>query len=182
MYFVFRRHEHISTEGYVGNKVCRECHKEQYESWAKTRMARTFEVLRPGKKSREKQLVGLDPNKDYTTDAKCLGCHTTGYGRVGGFVSREKTPEMAGVGCESCHGPGGMYVRTVMSLENPNFPTSEAVAAGLIYPPSAKVFARCHNSRSSFVGKGYKFDFEERVARGTHEHRKLRYDHLRQGK
>jgi len=48
-----------------------------------------------------KQRAGLDPARDYTTDAKCLECHTTGYGGVDGYPA---SPDVMGcVSCESCH-------------------------------------------------------------------------------
>ncbi len=123
IYFTMGKYDHISKGQFVGPGKCRECHKEQYDSWKKTRMANSFNVLRPGVNAKEKQMVGIDPDKDYTHDETCLPCHTTGYGLVGGFVSIEKTPEMAGVSCEACHGHGGSYVNTVMSPKNPRFKT-----------------------------------------------------------
>ncbi len=180
--FYLTRHsyEHVAAhDGYLGPGKCKECHPKQHESWAKTRMASSFGVLRPGEKAQEKQLAGLDPAADYTHDTACIPCHTTGYGLVGGFVSIEQTPDMAGVTCESCHGPGGSYVGTVMALDKPEFQTVEARKSGLVYPPTEAVCRVCHNSRSPFVGADYKFDFAERVRLGTHEHFKLKYEHGR---
>ena len=42
----------------------------------------------------------------------CYHCHTTGYGRPGGFISPEKTPYLENAGCEVCHGPGEFHVKT----------------------------------------------------------------------
>jgi len=177
VYFCMGRYEHVSHIQFVGPGKCRECHQAQYESWKKTRMANSFNVLRPGEKSQEKKMVGLDPDQDYTHDETCLPCHTTGYGLVGGFVSIEKTPEMAGVSCEACHGHGGSYVGTVMSPKNPTFQTSTARKEGLVYPPTENVCRECHNARSPFVGMDYKFYFNKRVQLGTHEHYHLKYEH-----
>jgi hypothetical protein len=140
-------------------------------------MAKSFEALKPGVYAREKELVGLDPAADYTDVEECLRCHTTGYGMVGGFVSMEQTPEMAGVTCEACHGPGGRYVNTVMDADDPTFSTRQARSAGLVYPPTAQICRKCHNDDSPFVGVGYEFEYAQRVARGTHEHYQLKYDH-----
>jgi hypothetical protein len=177
IYFSMGKYDHISRGQFVGPNKCKECHKEQYASWKKTRMANSFNVLRPGEKAKEKQMAGLDPDKDYTQDETCLPCHTTGYGLVGGFISSEKTPEMAGVSCEACHGHGGSYVNTVMNPKNPTFRTTDARTAGLVYPPTENVCRECHNAKSPFVGKDYKFYFDERVKLGTHEHYHLKYEH-----
>lgn len=177
VFFYFYRYQHVSTGRFVGPNKCKECHQAQYDSWKKSRMANSFEVLRPGQKAQEKRMAELDPDKDYTHDATCLPCHTTGYGLIGGFVSIEQTPEMAGVTCEACHGHGGTYVKTFMDPKNPNFKTTDARKAGLVYPPTENVCRMCHNSHSPFVGMDYKFDYKERVKLGTHEHYRLKYEH-----
>lgn len=140
-------------------------------------MASTFDVLLPGEKAEEKRMVGLDPDFDYSRDEVCLPCHTTGYGKVGGFVSIEETPEMAGVSCEACHGHGGTYANSVMDPKDPGFGTTEAREAGLVYPPTEVTCRACHNDASPFVGMDYVFEFDERVVRGTHEHFQLKYEH-----
>ncbi len=175
--FVLGKHEHASEAKYVGPKKCASCHPQQAASWAETRMAKSFEVLRAGIKVKEKEMVKLDPNRDYTHDPLCLRCHTTGYGLVGGFESIETTPEMAGVTCESCHGHGGSYADVVMRAEKPTFQTADARKAGLVYPPTEAVCKECHNPDSPFVGMDYKFDYGARVKEGTHQHFQLKYDH-----
>lgn len=172
-----RGHDHPSEGRYVGPERCRECHPEQYDSWESTRMANTFDVLLPGHAVEEKRMVGLDPDFDYSREGACMPCHTTGYGMVGGFISIEETPDMAGVTCEACHGHGGTYASSIMDPKDPSFGASEAREAGLVYPPTEVVCRGCHNEASPFVGMDYQFDFGERVQRGTHEHFQLRYEH-----
>lgn len=170
------RYEHGLSETYLGPKACAKCHEQQAASWSQTRMARTFEVLKPGIKAEEKKLAGLDPAKDFTHDASCLPCHTTGYGRVGGFVSIEQTPDMAGISCECCHGPGGRYTHTVMESD-PQFKLSSAHEAGLVYPPTAQMCLRCHNESSPFARLKVTFDPNKSERQGTHHHFQLRYEH-----
>ena len=179
IYFSSERYRHSGLQGYVGPDRCSECHEEQAAAWVETRMARSFEALRRGACIKEKELAGLDPDTDYTHDEECLPCHTTGYGKVGGFVSIEETPEMAGVTCEACHGAGGRYVGTVMDTDEPTFDTRDAQEAGLIYPPTARVCRQCHNEDSPFVDLAYVFDYDERVSSGTHHHFALKYEHNR---
>ncbi|MBZ5648153.1 MAG: cytochrome c family protein [Acidobacteriia bacterium] len=159
---------------YIGSGRCRPCHLQEAKSWQQTKMASGFDLLKAGVAAEVKKSKKLDPNKDYTHDAECLVCHTTGYGKPGGFESIEKTPALAGVQCEACHGAGGNYAKpNVMSFQNKEFKRAEVVAAGLVLP-DAKACQGCHNSKSEF----YKpFDFESRQAKGVHQRFPLKYQH-----
>ena len=153
---------------YVGSSKCKPCHFKQANSWAQTKMAKALDVLAPGVNAEAKTKAGLDPKKDYSKDPKCLKCHTTGYGKTGGFTTIEATPAMVGVGCEMCHGPGSKYIEIMRA--NKLYKKAEVAAAGLVSPPTKEHCLHCHNPESPFVGKDYVFDFEKRKAQGTHEH------------
>jgi hypothetical protein len=84
---------------YVSYKACMECHPEVVESWKKTPHAGAFESLK--KQGEEKQ-----------KNPGCIKCHVVGMDKDGGFIDMELTPELKGVQCESCHGPGRRHVET----------------------------------------------------------------------
>ena len=162
----------------VGARKCKACHLKEYNSWAETKMAKSFDDLRPGDRVEAKTKAKLDPNKDYTTDATCLACHTTGYGKPGGFVDMATTPDLAGVQCEMCHGPGGTFIQKEhMSLQNKEYKKAELVKVGLVGQITKAQCEGCHNAKSPFVGKDYVFDFEKRKKDGTHEKFPLKYVH-----
>lgn len=162
---------------YLGVRKCKACHIDQYKSWMKSTMASSFENLKPGIKADEKKKAGLDPAKDYTADADCLRCHTTGFGKPGGFISISETPKLANIQCEVCHGPGGDF-RKIM--KNRAFKLADATDAGLIMPDEINNNCLdCHGSDSPFnekVDPKYKFDIKERLEK-THEHFPLKYKH-----
>lgn len=163
---------------FVGAKKCKACHLKQFQSWEQTKMAKSFDLLRPGVNAAAKEKAKLDPSKDYTHDEKCVGCHTTGFGKPGGFVSFEKTPELTGVQCEACHGPGGEYLKEgAMTLQNREYKRADLVKLGLTAIGPETCTSQCHNNRSPFVGKDYVFDYAKRKAQGTHEHAALRFQH-----
>jgi len=159
---------------YVGARRCRPCHLPQAKSWEQTRMAKAFELLKPGVAAEAKRARKVDPNKDYTQDTNCLPCHVTGHGQPGGFVSVEKTPQLVGGQCEVCHGPGAGYLKpNLMSLKNKEYKRSDLLAAGLT-TPSAEMCKTCHNQKSPF----YKpFDYEAHLKKGIHAHEPLKYKH-----
>ena len=77
------------TGKYLGSSGCALCHVNTHSQWADTLHAHALESL---------EAIGQDENED------CIGCHTVGFGEEGGFVDRATTNDLAGVGCESCHG------------------------------------------------------------------------------
>lgn len=94
---------------YDGRKKCSNCHKSQYESWRETGHAKAMDSLAAGEKTAAKVKAGLDPEKDYTEDKNCVGCHVTGFGAEGGYDIDDPDKYLVGVTCESCHGPGSDY-------------------------------------------------------------------------
>lgn len=88
------------SAAYVGWKKCATCHSAIKDTWQNTRHAKAIESL---KKSGQENLPS------------CVKCHVTGYERDGGFIDYELTPEMAGVQCEVCHGPGSDHVASPMA-------------------------------------------------------------------
>lgn len=139
-------------------------------------MAAAFELLKPGVRAEAKTKAKQDPNKDYTHDANCLPCHTTGYGKPGGFKSIEETPDLAGVQCEMCHGPHSEVLK-VMTIQNKEFKRSEVIKAGMTVPDENTCRGLCHNSKSPFVPANYTFDYEAKKKQGTHEHLPLKFPH-----
>lgn len=159
---------------YVGASKCRACHLPQFKSWEQTRMAKAFELLKPGVAAEAKRAHNLDPNKDYTADANCIGCHVTGQGQPGGFVSLAKTPTMVGVQCEVCHGPGGGYLKPpLMSLQNKEYKRSDLLAVGLVVP-TEETCKTCHNKKNPFFKP---FDYQKSLKAGMHGHTPLKYKH-----
>jgi predicted CXXCH cytochrome family protein len=80
---------------FVGAAVCRTCHRSEHAAWSTTLHAEALDTLKQ---------AGQDANPS------CLGCHTVGFGKAGGFVSEADTPQFANVQCENCHGAGGKHV------------------------------------------------------------------------
>jgi len=85
---------------YVGSAVCSDCHFEEYENYSK--------YAKKAHSSHSIKIMASDLTEEEIKG--CFGCHTTGYGKPGGFVSFEETPDLANSGCEVCHGPGSLHV------------------------------------------------------------------------
>ncbi len=90
---------------YVGSSACKECHQEDYEIWEETLHAEAWKTL-------EKAEVDPDRYKwPVTHYPDCVYCHVVGYYQKTGFINPEKTPDLAGVGCEECHGAASEHVK-----------------------------------------------------------------------
>ena len=164
---------------YLGVKRCKKCHLQQWKSWQDTKMADALELLKPGVRGDEKAARNLNPQKDYSAETQCLACHATGFGHAGGYqtpasgdaAAARTAKEVAGVGCEACHGPGSMYlpVHQDVQTKRRQYAQSEFYKAGQ-YNVELRVCAGCHQEQAPCVGSGYVFDFEARKEQGTHRH------------
>ncbi len=84
---------------YLGAAKCKMCHSKQHATWMKMKHSGAISSL-----SAEEQ-----------KKPECVKCHVTGYGEPGGFESMEKTPDLANVQCEACHGPGSNHMKAPMA-------------------------------------------------------------------
>lgn len=89
------------TGKYVGSERCMICHTNTHKAWNGTLHAHALETL---------EAIEQD------TNSSCVGCHTVGYGEPGGFVDRATTNDLAGVGCEACHGAARDHVEDVSNV------------------------------------------------------------------
>ena len=190
------------TPQFEGYKVCTKCHDTHETSWRDTAHAKAFASLKAGSKREAKLKARLDPDKDYTTDPDCLGCHTTGYGKPGGYTDglpKARARRLIGVGCESCHGPGSLYreihsdAERRLKLEAVSTDRRILVVAGQNFD-FAEVCAGCHLNYAGSPWKDaevpftpftpeidskYTFDFETAIRKDAmHAHFKL-YDVFR---
>lgn len=133
-----------TTADYVGSQACQSCHAKEFETWEASPHGHAVETLTKAGKE---------------TDADCLQCHTTAYGKNGGFPEGAPVvhhPDLARVGCESCHGPGGDHVGegarrvgTILSL-------GDKCDSCVIL----KVCGTCHDDAND---PGFKFEVEQRI-------------------
>lgn len=92
-------------QSYVGSAKCGECHPQDFQVWQNSRHGRAWQTLVEAEK---------DPTRygwPVTQYPDCVSCHVVGYRHESGFVNAEQTPQLAGVGCERCHGAGSAHAR-----------------------------------------------------------------------
>ncbi|MCE9559681.1 MAG: cytochrome c family protein, partial [Armatimonadetes bacterium] len=76
---------------FSGSAACISCHSTEGEAWRKSEHSHALLTLEQVK---------------HDKDPECVGCHVVGLTKKVGFRSRAESPELANVGCESCHGAG----------------------------------------------------------------------------
>lgn len=88
---------------YVGTARCGTCHPSALAAWQQSRHAAAWQTLVKAE---------ADPKRygwPVTAYPDCVGCHVVGYGERTGFLGMDHTPDLAAVGCESCHGAGSAH-------------------------------------------------------------------------
>ncbi len=125
---------------YVGVDACVDCHQEIVEIYRTT----------SGKAHSDQSVLKMREKLTEREFQECLSCHTTGYGEPSGFISFEKTPHLAVVGCESCHGMGYLH-------------TQEPSAETISLKPDLELCRRCHDD-----AKVPRIHYDGRVHAGGH--------------
>ena len=169
---------------YVGPDACNKCHFKEHRYWKKTKLITAFDVLKPTAEDADKELFDrktaakLDPAKDYSTDAKCVKCHTTGHGKPGGYPADPSADEataklMAGISCEACHGPGSKYVehktKALEADKAAKFTFDDLAPMGLVKPDATNC-KTCHNDQNP-TNATDAFKYDEAKA-GVHSKKK----------
>jgi len=95
----------VAVSPYAGANSCKSCHAKEYEIWRDTPHAGAFHKLQ-------------DVNKAFDPD--CIGCHTVGFEKPGGFLDEMLTPELMHVQCENCHGAARQHVESAGKIKVAN--------------------------------------------------------------
>ena len=91
-----------ASKKFVGSEACKDCHETEYKNFTSyARKAHSYKSVKTLVKGLTDQEI-----------KKCYECHTTGYGKEGGFRSEAETPQLKDAGCEVCHGPGSLHCET----------------------------------------------------------------------
>jgi hypothetical protein len=137
---------------YVGSNVCKECHigrehNNEYIQWITSRHAAAYWRLATDWAA---LLATYRPAyQDITepiTEDRCLLCHVTVAQDPDALLAGSYRIE-EGVGCETCHGPGSLYMDPDVMADQEKF-----LAAGGIVPDE-KTCMKCHRNAQ-------RFDFE----------------------
>jgi hypothetical protein len=125
----------VVAHDFVGAERCRSCHVEEYEAWRNGPHARAMEAL--GERERN--------------DPRCKQCHT--------MVPSDPDPVLAGIQCETCHGPGKWY-STDWAMRDAELRELQGFAK-----PDAKTCARCHTDSTPSIEP---FVYEQKLEKIRH--------------
>ncbi|HJO22308.1 MAG: multiheme c-type cytochrome [Myxococcota bacterium] len=134
---------------FVGSDACRTCHAAEFETWAGQPHAHAVASLKTAGKA---------------SDTDCLRCHTTGFGLPGGYSVETPLPDqtdLARVGCESCHGPGGDHVEDSAPKVGTILSLGDKCDSCVIL----QICGSCHDDAND---SGFEFEVQEKIDRQRH--------------
>lgn len=97
---------------YVGRSRCTDCHASTNDQYATQAHGQDFHVAHG-----QDLISGMG--------GRCAACHVTGFGELTGGKGDGSTPNLEGIGCESCHGPGSKHAATMSKDQITRLPVSE---------------------------------------------------------
>lgn len=101
------------TATYVGVETCFQCHRGAVQFWQQQK-------VEGAGKDKDGNVVArtlshatawdtlVDEGKD--TDRTCVGCHSIGFNKPGGYCKTSEVDFRTDVQCEACHGPASKHV------------------------------------------------------------------------
>ena len=138
-----------TSAAHVGSDSCKDCHQSEYATWAASPHASAVATLEKAGKSDQPD---------------CLACHTTGFGRPGGFPKNgavKSHTDLARVGCESCHGPGGEHVKDDSAKVGNIVALGDKCDSCVIL----QICGRCHDDAND---PGFEFEVLEKIEAQQH--------------
>jgi peroxiredoxin len=138
-----------TNASYVGSDACRSCHEKEYATWSASRHGHAIASLEA---------------KGEAGNATCQSCHVTALGKPGGFpegAAPAEHADLARVGCESCHGPGGNHV----GEEAPRIGTIVSLGDKCDSCVILQICGSCHDQAND---PGFEFAVEDRIERQRH--------------
>lgn len=127
---------------YIGGRVCRRCHMDQFKDHLQSGHYKAYETLR---------------HEGERNNAMCLPCHTVGYGQSGGYLlGINENPALRGVGCESCHG-AGTYHRLLQYSQTKGEPPEGANEQGFS-KVTEQTCLKCHTDETDL-----EWDYEQKL-------------------
>jgi peroxiredoxin len=144
-----------TAAGYVGSAACQSCHGDEHAAWLTQPHAKALDTLAA---------------KGKANDPDCLRCHTTGFGKPGGFqAGAGAQPALAGVGCESCHGPGGEHATQTARKQGTILKLSDKCGSCAIL----QICGTCHDDAND---PGFEFEVIDKILRQRHGKEELDID------
>jgi hypothetical protein len=92
----------IDPHKVLGAQSCEKCHAAEIQTWKRTPHHETFLTLH--RKPEAQQIASKLGIANFKADSNCIQCHYT-MDQVGGQLEA-----IAGVSCESCHGPAQDWI------------------------------------------------------------------------
>ncbi len=138
-----------TTSAVVGSEACKDCHAAEYATWAASPHAHAVATLEA---------------EGEAANAQCLACHTTAMGREGGFPKDGVVgdhSDLARVGCESCHGPGGNHVKEDTAKRGSIVSLGDKCDSCVIL----QICGSCHDDDND---PGFRFRVQERIDAQRH--------------
>lgn len=111
------------SEAHAGTPKCGSCHENALKVWNRSGHSHALASL---------------AKEGHDRDPDCVSCHVVGLTHEGGYRDMLKTPGLANVGCESCHGPGAKHADAPKQFRMPK--TTEATCTSCHRPEQSPNF------------------------------------------